>query len=384
MKEVLVVLFCWMGTLFAGESPEILFVGFDAGETNIFIQVLDGWDCAEKAQLLTLSTATKVAKDAHVLQQKELIFPCSDRLSEIPVDQLVPLEAISSVVVGMYSAPARQIAELSAEKGIKVVAVWDNFSTYDKLPADLVRNVEQIIIASTVVLTPSLEIAKDLNTRFNTDKALPLGQPTLEVWEKAIKGVNVQQALEKTPFHSELPIVTYIGGYEEKNNDYNAAFALFAQSLVLLKRPVQLIVQLHPRSDGAYERQVLSALAKEHLHYPRFVVGGETTTFESVALSSIGVCHRSTVAIQALFAGKLFLHVDVAHTPFSHFAMERGLIAQLHSPEEIASHLETHLESVLDVATLYEKGGIVPNATRKFRELLAHPCAEEKAAAPSK
>ncbi|MES2122353.1 MAG: hypothetical protein V4492_06200 [Chlamydiota bacterium] len=369
-------LFClllFLATVAAHASPQILFVGYDAGETNIWIQLLSGWEKAEEAELLTLSTATKVAQDARVPHQLQWEGVSSNRLEEI--SDLSQLNAINvpTVAIGMYSAPSRQIAEYYAKKGSKVIAIWDNFSTFDKLPSELVANVERIVAAATAILTPSLEIASDLNSRFSTQKAIPMGQPTLEVWEKAIKSVDCTQALAKLSLRSDIPIITYISGYEEKNNNYNASFALFAKSLTLLKRPVQLIVQLHPRSDGAYERGVLSALAKEHPQYPAYAIGHPLTTFESVALSSLGVCHRSTVAIQALFAGKRFIHVDVPETAFSHFAMEKGLIAQLHCPEEIAKYLEGHLDGEVDVATLYEKGGIVPGATQKFRDFLS-PC----------
>ncbi len=368
IRRLLSLLF-FVATITMHAAPQILFVGYDAGETNIWIQLLKGWEKAEDAELLTLSTATKVAQEARLSALKwEGIS--SDRLVEL--SDLSKLDAIdaSTVAIGMYSAPSRQIAEYYAKKGSKVVAVWDNFSTFDKLPAELVSNVERVVAAANVVLTPSLEIATDLNSRFSTQKAIPMGQPTLEVWEKAIQSVDCKQALAKVSMRPDIPIITYIGGYEEKNNNYNASFDVFAQSLILLKRPVQLIVQLHPRSDGAYEKEVLSALAKQHPQYPAYVIGHPLTTFESVALSSLGVCHRSTVAIQALFAGKRFVHVDVPETPFSHFAMEKGLIPQLHSPKEIAKYLEEHLEGDVDVATLYEKGGIVPHATQKFREFL--------------
>lgn len=376
---------------------DLLFIGFDAGETNIWVQILKDWEEIPQVQVLTMSTATKVANDAALagtisLESLGTFSSPQSRLQELTAENLEKIGELSTaiLVTGMYSTPARQIAELFAKKGVKVIAVWDNFSTYDKLPADLIANVEKIVRSASIIFVPSQEIARDLNTRFDCDKALALGQPTLDFWERKIAEIDRKAVFAKTPFNSSKPVITYISGYEEKGNNYNDSFTLFAESLQSF--PAQLIIQLHPRSDGSHERQVLGALSRENLHFPPFFIsdGQLLSTFEAVALADLVACHRSTVAIQALFAGKHCLHVDVSSTPFSHFAIEAGLIPQCFSTKETVEHISQDLQQPLNVEDLYEKSGILPHSTEKYRSYLkqlllsAQPCAEENHGVPSK
>ena len=275
---------------------------------------------------------------------------------------------VKQVTQEVYSTPERQIAELFYQKGSRIIAVWDNFSTYDKLPYDLVANVEKIIKVAYAVIVPSWEIAEDLNSRFKTDKAIALGQPTLDFWREKINQIDKNATLAKTPFVENLPILTYIGGYEEKANGYQEAFETFVKSLNALKKPVQVLIQLHPRSDGSFEKAILANHASPNSQFPLYFIsnGKQLSTYEAVAISDVGICHRSTVEIQALFAGKRFLHVDIPFTPFSHFAIEKQLVAQCLSAEEATYYLSEHLNDSVDLSSLYEKGRIPPNGIKRF------------------
>ncbi|MBS0603421.1 MAG: hypothetical protein JSS60_00115 [Verrucomicrobia bacterium] len=379
MKRFIFLFVALSSTLFAKEKSDLLFVGFDAGESNIWMQVLKSWEDAPDVQVLTMAAASKVVKDAsldHVIEIESLGLSCSanQRLQEFSPEELQKLDVLSApvLVTGMYSAPERQIAEAFAKKGSKVIGVWDNFSTYDKLPADLVANVAQIIAVAEAILVPSSEIAADLNARFKTDKAVAMGQPTLQMWEEKIAEVDRKKALAKTSFSSQLPILTYISGYEEKGNGYNDSFVLFARSLNALDKPAQVIVQLHPRSDGSFEKRILESFSSQNPDFPAFFIsdGKQLSTIEAVALSDLGICHRSTVAIQALFAGKRFMHVDLPDTSFSHFAIEKGLIPQCLSVDTAAKYIAEHLRDPVQTAALYEEAGIPQSATQIFQGFL--------------
>lgn len=379
MKQLLFLFIFLSSALFAKEKVDLLFVGFDAGETNIWIQVLGSWEDAPNFQVLTMGTATKIASDAaltHAISIESLGVSCpaNQRLHELTANDLEKLNTLSTsiLVTGMYSTPQRQIAELFSKKGSRVIAVWDNFSVYDKLPADLVANVEKMMKVANVVLVPSIEIAQDLNAHFHSDKASALGQPTLDLWEEKIALIDRSDALAKISFRSDPPILTYISGYEEKGNGYNDSFETFANSLSALNRPVQLIVQLHPRSDGSFEKQALEKLSSQYDNFPKFFIsdGRKLSTFEAIAIADLSICHRSTVAIQALFAGKRCMHVDVPSTPFSHFAIKNGLIPQFLTSEDATQYIQGHLKDPIDVADLYKKAGIAPKGTQKYRAFL--------------
>src|ERR1700722_5748890 len=187
-------------------ASDLLFVGFDTGETNIWIQVVKSWENSPSAQALTMATSSKVASAAGIshitVEQLGVSCPANQRLYTLSSTDLKKIDQLSAstLVTGMYSTPQRQIAELFHQKGSCVVAIWDNFSTYDKLPQDLMANVEKIIHVADAVLVPSQEIANDLNTRFHMDKAIALGQPTLDLWEENVARVDKEAALKKIGF----------------------------------------------------------------------------------------------------------------------------------------------------------------------------------------
>lgn len=385
MKHWILCFLISSASLFA-KGPDLLFVGFDAGETNIWAQVLKSWEDAPKTQVLTMATATKIAKEASLspicIENFGISCPSNQRLYEFSSTDLEKIDQLSAsvLITGMYSSPERQIAELFHKKGSQVVAVWDNFSTYEKLPLDLVVNVEKIIHSADAVLVPSIEIADDLNQRFSTHKAIALGQPTLDLWEERLAQVDKVSSLAKTSFRADAPILTYIGGYEEKSNGYNDSFHLFVKSVNALKIPVQIIVQLHPRSDGSFEKEILEKYACQNPQFPAYIIsnGKQLSTYEAVAIADLGICHRSTVATQALFAGKRFMHIDLPRTTFSNFAIEKCLTAQCLSAEEATQYLAEHLHEPIDLSSLYEKSGISPNATQHFQSYLANLIQHEK------
>lgn len=363
---------------YGSSQYDTLFVGFDAGETNIWAALLADGKYQKKYALLTMATATKVAKDNQLkplieIESLQINCPANNRLYSLSPDDLQKIQTLKAtwVCTGMYSTPQRQIAEALHEKGSKIIGVWDNFSPFERLSKDLVANVEKIVAIADRIFTPSTEVANDLNRRFKTDKALSIGQPTLEVWERKIKEIDRSQAIRKTPFDLQKPLLVYISGYEEAGNQYAEAFRLFAESLKGEGEKFNLLIQLHPRSNGDFERQTLEAMARTSSNFPRFFISDSRknlNTFEAVALSSLGVTHRSTVAIQALFAGKDFLYVDVPGSAYSNFAIEKKLSEQLSKPEEIKLFIRSALDKPsLNLESLYEKSGISPNGTENMR-----------------
>lgn len=400
MTKVIFALLLAICTCFAQEKEvDILFVGYDAGESHIWVQLLDNWKSEAKVAVLTMGTAAKLLEGqskALSLEELNIYCPRDDRSYALSEEDLRKLDKIKCAVVvtGVFSMPQQQIAAHFASQGAKVISVWDNFSLFPHLPESLTASTPQILLGSSTILTPSVQIASDLNERFSCKKAVAIGQPTLDIWEKAVKEVDRKKMLEKTPFTSEIPIVLYVSGYQERGNQYHDAFSIFASSLLAIKSPIQVLVQLHPRSDGAYEAKVLEELEKKHSSFPPYFISraaGGLFHHEAVALCDVGVCHRSTMAVQALFAGKPFLHVDVPGTSFSSFAIETGLIPQVTKPVEATRFIDACLEKKgSEQDSPYEKGGIVPHGTDNMLAFLdalyreGQPSAEENAAAPSK
>ncbi|MBS0606690.1 MAG: hypothetical protein KF898_10565 [Parachlamydiales bacterium] len=380
------------------QDVDLLFVGYEAGETNIWIQLLSGWDTNLTTAVLTMGTATKLVQDAQLanvttMDDLKIFCPKDQRDYSFSEKDLSNLDQIRCrcLVTGVFSRQQQQIAEHFAKQGSKVIAVWDNFSCFAQLPPSLTEFSPAVFSRASYVLTPTIECASDLNVLFYFQKAIAVGQPTLDIWEEKIKLVDRGKAFEKIHLSPDLPIVLFIGGYHERGNNYYEAFDLFAKSLLRLQSSVQVLVQLHPRSNGSYEQQILDKLAHEHPNFPRYFISNPTShlsSFEAVAISSIGVTHRSTLAIQALFAGKSFVHVDVADTTFSSFAIEKGLIPQVTRPVDATRIIdELLLKEPFDLSTIYEKVGMFSEATQRMRTFLEsflfQPSAEENAAVPS-
>lgn len=397
VKVVLALLLAVCNCVAQEKEVDFLFVGYDAGETHIWVQLLDNWKSEATVAVLTMGTAAQLLKGeskATSLEELNIYCPRDDRSYVLSDEDLRKLDKIkcSFVVTGVFSMPQQQIAAHFARRGAKVISVWDNFSLFSHLPESLTGSSPQILLGSSAILTPSVQIASDLNERFGFNIAIAIGQPTLDIWEKAVKKVDRKKTLEKTPFNSEVPIVLYVSGYQERGNQYHDAFSIFANSLQAIKSPVQVLIQLHPRSDGTYEKNVLESLEKRHPSFPLYFISKSPENLlphEAVAICDVGVCHRSTMAIQALFAGKPFLHVDVPGTSFSSFAIETGLIPQVTRPVDASRFLDARLEEIdNDRNCPYEKGGIVPHGTDNMlaflEELYSQPSAEENAAAPSK
>lgn len=405
-KALLFVLVCcaWFFPCSSEElslkEVDLLFVGYDAGEANIWIQVLDRWNPDLRVAVLTMGTATQLVNDSKVdhipIEEFNIYCPKNQRNYAFSEQDLKNFSAIECryVVTGVFSNPQLQIAQHFLSSGAQVIAVWDNFSNFDQLPESLTEFVPDLIKISSVVLTASVDCALDLNKHFNCQKAIAVGQPTLDVWKEKLKAVDQAEALRKILLTPDIPIVLYVGGYQERGNGYQESFDLFAKSLLGLKTTVQVLVQLHPRSDGAYEKAVLDKLARKYPTFPPYFISHPSehlNTYEAVAISQVGVCHRSTLAIQALFAGKPFLHVDVPDTVFSSFAIEKGLIAQAKCPIDATRFIDNLLSSnAVDASSFYEKAGIVANGTeemRKFFETIcqrrSYPSADENDATPS-
>lgn len=363
------------------QNVDLLFVGYDAGETNIWIQLMRDWNTSLNTAVLTMGTAVNLVQDAQLanvmtMDELQIFCPKDQRSYAFSEEELKKLDRIRCrfVVTGVFSRQQQQIAEHFAAQGSKVIAVWDNFSRIDQLPSTLIEFSPEIFSSAFYILTPSVECASDLNSRFNFHKAVAIGQPTLDVWEEKIEAIDRRSAFERIALSSDLPVVLFVGGYHERGNNYYQAFELFAKSLLRVQNAVQVLVQLHPRSDGSYEQQVLDNLAHEYPHFPNYFISNPATdlsSFEAVAISSVGVTHRSTLAIQALFAGKPFVHVDVPGTPFSSFAIEKGLIPQATKPVDVTRSIDEALsKKQFDLDAIYAKSGIVPGGTKQMRKFL--------------
>jgi hypothetical protein len=361
-------------------SVDFLFVGFDTGETYVWEEVIRDWDHARESGILAMATAAKIAKDLPVFTsvQEEHKFFLEDvdthRLAELTEAQLEQVKALEAnyVITGMYSKAQRQVAELFHQKNVPVIAFWDCPASYEHLPQDLMANVENIVQIADAVLVPSLEIAKDLNTRFTTGKAVVVGHPAIDLAVESIHTINTGKVKKKLPFSTQKPLVSYVGGYEENNNGYQAAFTLFLEGIKHLGSKVQLLVQLHPRASGDFEEKLLGQFAKENPDFPQYFLSSpftELQAFEAVAVASLVATHRSTLGTQSFLAGKPVIYVDLPNTPFTNFSIEKGYSKQLTNAGALRDYVENNWETV-PITDGYQQCAIPKDGTQNIRSFL--------------
>jgi hypothetical protein len=357
----------------APRAVDVLFVGFDAGETDVWAELVKEWETELQYAVLTMGTSTSVAKQVQMpcqIDVADLGIQCPPhRLYELSEGDLARIaESIQAacVVTGLYSSQQRQIAELYKQKGARVIGYWDNFSPYDKLTADLVRNLPEWVRVVDQLLTPTFEIAHDLNTRFAITTASAVGQPTLEVWKRELTALGEMEVRRAALFQDAAPILVWMGGYEERGNHYNDAFKILVEGLKGMRGSLNLIVQLHPKATGAFERSVLEEQAED---FPCYVLSKqELSMYESAALSTWIACQRSIAGVQALFAGKSVFYVDVQGTPYTNLAIDKGLSERFFSGEEVRGRFQREAERrERTLVDCYAQGGVPLRATEIMR-----------------
>lgn len=226
------------------------------------------------------------------------------------------------IVTGMASRLQTQIAEVfNKDRHIPVWGYFDGFS------ADAVKEVQSPAVSPLeLVLVPSRSVEKAFEKKFPKEKMKAVGQPTLERWKKTIERVDARALRDELRLDPEKSVLLYAGGYGE---GYEESFRLFVRAARDLGN-YQVLISLHPKVGGDFEKSVLETEAAENMH----IISKKTSTAEALAVSDILVCHRSTVGVQAVFAGKPVIYLDFEKNKYSDLAIENRLAKQVFSKEE--------------------------------------------------
>ena len=316
--------------------------------------------------ILPLGTSAKLAQEKNLFQknilhlQKDLGITVSvekswDRYRSLQ-DQ--DLEKISScvrpkkVVIGVSSKIQSDLAKRYKSQA-EVYAYYDNFNPIDQSSyAPLVREIEK---KADVFLVPSKKVAESSNAK----KIVVVGQPTLDVWVKKMKSLNKKKLLKRLGFSQKKPFLTFVGGYDK---DYQDVFSMFVQAMKKIPT-FEALVSVHPRSKGTVERSILDKEKPKNIHNISLFLD----TIEAVALSDIVICHHSTVGIQALFAGKKVIYLDLPSSLFTNPAIDLWKCSKkVTNQEELISEIYAQDRTCLDVQTLYRISGIPQNSLGLF------------------
>lgn len=307
-----------------------LFVLFDAGETHALKPVIEDLIAhGETVDVLAFGTAQTLYPDTLTVKQIDRSW---DRYAPLPDTELLGAYSPDVVIIGVASAIQLQIAK-AFEGTATIVAYYDNFNPIDRsVYASLIREIEPHV---DLFLTASDKGAASSYAK----KTLTVGNPDVE---------KVIEALQDCD--SDSQVIAYIGGYD---TDYPEALELFA-AVMRQFSGYHLVMCPHPKSDGSLE----------HHLFPNATFSQDSLA--AIKQAGVVVCHRSTLGIKCLLAGKKVIFVDPAAHPMA---------------EEWGAFLATDLLSfqrAMEGETQVVKGKVPMESVLLFRFLLTDEKGEQE------
>ncbi len=314
-------------SLFAGEKTDVLFYLQDAGETYALLPV------AKKLEEQGVSTLILVAGAAEEIVPKEN-FPAekiwtfsdlgieeridrawerSQTLVQERIEQVLEALEPSEVVAGVAYQLQGQVLHAYRKKGTPTFAYWDNFQADGENP--YFQTARKVAAAAEKVLVPC-------KGPFKQD-GIVVGQPTLEAWVDQVQKADLAAIRRKLGAGAEQKLALFVGGY---GKEYEEAFLLFSAGIE--EGEILYLVQPHPKTGGAFERA--------HLKSGMRVLSGEISTIEAAAVSGLVICHQSTVAFQAMAAGKAVIHIIPEGQSFDSPLLQAGLAKKAAQAGELA------------------------------------------------
>ncbi len=188
-----------------------------------------------------------------------------------------------------------------------------------------------------------------------------MGNPSIEQWRAEISNFDSfrQSTLRIRLFGNDTrPILFYGGAYGE---DYEESFIMFAEACQHLRRDFNLILTLHPRVDGSFERKVIQNMGLEDI-----LVIANISTVHAVVLSDIVVVQRSTVGIQALFVDRPSIYLDVTNS-FKNVGIYAGISPQVTNVQSFLKVVQEMTERKFMLKPeLLSRMGIPPNPVQRM------------------
>ena len=334
---------------------DILFIAYDQGESNAFIQLQKRLDKEGiDYRILAMGRAKEIfAQHPQLIILDEDIVPDNHRFNRtLPLRQQSLEEftrQISAKVIysGMASRAQAQLLNTLASKKRRTLAFYDNF---DPLPEkeythsflQEITSLDELHAPSQLTSTSLAEAARSTGA-----KILVTGQPALSEWDKTFENTDRSSLRQQLNIPKNKKIIVFAGGYD---NTYASSFEIFIQATQHLT-DIEFLVTHHPKYDGDIEQKIITKFARNNV---RLIKKGKYSTAELCTVSSAILVHQSTVAQQALYKGIPALYV--ADTDFNNFITEKGLAEKAYSPEEILSWVKrqsdtksTHFSEILGV-----------------------------------
>ena len=344
---------------------------FDTGETEFIQPILKRLD-SNKFKLMTFGTSETLGIISDYPQLKSSEIGLSETISkDWPREKLLSpqdLEVVTGlaskfkvVISGVASILQGQI--LSSITSSTLI-IWDNFKGNDtgfywEIASKVQFSANSIIFPSRS--TYNGLISKPPNYHI-------IGHPSLEDWASKVILIDKDQAKQKLNIFKK--VILYVAGWsgDPECHEGTRLFAKICRNhLKNYNEEYSIIVQLHPRSDGEFERQEFDGTATVSSR-------AICTTEEATAIADIVICHKTTAGPKIAAAGKKIMFL-VPQEGYSNQLIETGKFFLARSEEEFGEMFEKTLraENNEDIFQIFD---MPQNSVDLFLELIEREALE--------
>ena len=319
-------------------STDVLFVAYDQGESNAFIQLHKQWDKQGISyQILALGRAKSIfSGNSKLIDTDSLNLPANlstERNLLIDPDKLSQwAKNISPKIVysGMASRAQAQILNAFANNSVEKIAFYDNLDPlpnkeYTRPFLEEIQQVDEFHVSSSLT-------AESFQPTANATKAqvVVTGQPAFTAWDSIFNSNSKAKLRQELALDKEDKVVVFAGDY---GGDYPNSFEVFIKSTRLMPNTTFLVTH-HPKYSGQLEQEAIDSFAGSNV---RLIPKGTFSTAELSTIASAVVVHQSSIAQQALYKGIPVLYV--AKSTFSNLLTEHHLAERAYTPESIKQAL---------------------------------------------
>jgi len=352
---------------------DVLFCPYDMGDSNPIKKIMQ--ECEKQGiayKVLPFGKAKEVFENSHHLVQYDFSDVKWDRGKTLETEQitLIKNKVKSKIVIaGMASAIQAQVLNVFKDEKTYTVALYDNFDSVEgkEYVQDFLKQVNQIdeyFLPSQTTLPGFQNLDK---TRYA--KLSVLGQPVLEDWDDIFSKTNKNDLKQKLGLQPSDQVILFVGGYDDTYKKY---FQLFVKAMKAFKgnSDIKILVTYHPKTDGSLERSIIEEEKADNI---KIIEKDGPSTAEIATTTNILCCHKSSVGIQALYAGLPVIYV-VKKGELNNFAIKKGLALEIDDILELIEAVKRMLATANRNQSPIKDIGIPKEATKnivkRIKELL--------------
>ena len=344
---------------------DVLFCPYDIADSNIMKRLMQ--ECEKQHvtyKILPFGKADEVFKNNPYLASDNFPDVKWDREKTLETEHITLIKnKIKSkiVIAGMASAIQAQILNVFKAENTYTIAFYDNFDSvegkeYVQAFLKQVDQIDEYFLPSQTTLPGFQNLDKAKHSKLSV-----LGQPALEDWDDIFSNTNKDDLKKKLGLAPLDQVILFVGGYDDTYKEY---FQLFVKAMKALKgnSDIKIFVTYHPKTDGSLERSVIE---EEKADTIKVIDKDGPSTAEIATISSILCCHKSSVGIQALYAGVPVVYV-VKKGELNNFAIKNGLAHEIDDSSELIETIKRILSTANRNQSSIKDIGIPKDATKSI------------------